>query len=327
MQAEQQHSRIIKEEAAALGFDRCGIAAAAPIRHKDALTAWLAEGMAGTMGYLHRHLETRIDLRAWLPSAKSVIVVALNYHQSRPRPPDQRPRGRVAMYAWGEDYHVVVRRKLEALVERLRGRIEQPFEATICVDTSAIVERELAAMAGVGWIGKNTLVLHQSLGSYFFLGEIATDLPVAPDPPEPDHCGNCTRCLDACPTQAFFQPYAMDARRCISYLTIEHRGEIESDLAAGMGEWVFGCDVCQEACPYNQGAPPTREEAFAPTSPEAIYPALDDIAAWDSAAYASFTRGKATNRAKLDMWKRNVAASSGTARRTVHLDQTALPPT
>lgn len=298
----------IKQAAAEIGFDRCGIAPAAEIPRAEFVREWLAKGFAGTMGYLHRHVESRVDVRAWLPSARSVIVVALNYGQPTPPKPDPGapgPRGRVAMYAWGEDYHVVVREKLESLVARMREQLAEPFEAKVCVDTSAIIERELAAMAGVGWIGKNTMVLHPSLGSYFFLGAIITDLALTPDAPEPDHCGTCTRCLEACPTQAFPQPYIMDARRCISYLTIEHRGEIEPELAAKMGDWVFGCDVCQEVCPYNREVRQTAEPRFVPPSADAAWPVLEDIAAWDEAAYRRATDGKAMDRAKLEMWKRN----------------------
>lgn len=220
----------VKAAAAEVGFDRCGIAPAARIQHEAELRLFLEEKRAGRMGYLYRHLRSRIDVRAWLTWSNSVIVTALNYHQPEPVVPDQRPRGRVAMYAWGKDYHQLVRQKLEHMVERLRVLIPEPFEAKICVDTSAITERELAAMSGIGWIGKNTLVLNQTLGSYFVLGEIITSLPLPPDPPESDHCGSCTRCLDACPTAAFPRAYQMDPRRCISYLTIEHREELDAEL-------------------------------------------------------------------------------------------------
>ncbi len=303
--SDAQRSDWIKRGAAESGFDRCGIAPAAAIPRADFFKEWLDKGFAGSMGYLHRHAKSRVDVRAWLPSARSVIVVALNYQQPTPPRPDDRPRGRVAMYAWGEDYHVVLREKLEVLVARMRAEFAGPFEAHVCVDTSAIIERELAAMAGIGWIGKNTMVLHPSLGSYFFLGVIITDLSLAPDAPEPDHCGTCTRCLEACPTQAFPQPYVMDARRCISYLTIEHRGEIEPELAAKMGNWVFGCDVCQEVCPYNREIRQTAEPRFAPFGADAAWPALAEIAGWDEAAYHRTTDGKAKDRARLEMWKRN----------------------
>lgn len=297
-------SRLVKDAATVVGFDRCGIARAESLPRGDFLAEWLGRGYAGTMGYLHRHQDSRRDVRTWLPWAKSVIVVALNYGQKPPPKPVDEPRGRVAMYAWGEDYHVVLREKLEGLVARIQS-FHPNFQFKICVDTSAILEREWAAAAGIGWIGKNTLVMHESLGSFFFLGEIITDLDLVPDAPATDHCGTCTRCLDACPTQAFPQPYVMDARRCISYLTIEHRSEIDPALAANMSDWVYGCDICQDVCPHNRAVPETSEPRF--KSPESAYPALSEIAAWDEDSYRRATQGKATDRARLDMWKRNAA--------------------
>ena len=209
------------------------------------------------------------------------------------------------MYAWGEDYHVVVRDRLEGLVRALRDRIDLPFEARICVDTSAILERELAALSGIGWIGKNTMVLNAAVGSFFFLGEIITDLELAPDAPEPDHCGTCTRCLDACPTEAFPAAYVMDARRCISYLTIEHRSDIDPALSERMDDWVFGCDVCQDVCPFNRNAPESSEPRLKADLPDDARPRLDDLLAEDEAEYGSRVRGKAQDRARFGMWKRN----------------------
>ncbi|MBN2562129.1 MAG: tRNA epoxyqueuosine(34) reductase QueG [Phycisphaerae bacterium] len=327
----------IKSAALQLGFDRCGIAVAGPIERMGFLREWLARGYTGTMAYLHRHRASRVDVRAWLPWAQSVIVAALNYRQPDPSDAARRdadpkspisnpqspisnlqspiePRGRVAMYAWGEDYHAVVRDKLDTLVARMREMFDEPFKAKVCVDTSAIVERELAAAAGIGWIGKNTMVLHASLGSFFFLGEIVTDLPLAPDTPEPDRCGTCTRCLEACPTGALVEPHVMDASRCISYLTIEHRGDIAQELAARMGNWVFGCDVCQTVCPFNGRAPESTERRFDASLYDA-HPQLDDVLSWDEAAYESRVEGKATNRATLHMWKRNAEIARRNATR------------
>jgi epoxyqueuosine reductase len=308
-----ERSELVRAEATAAGFDLCGIAAAAALPRADFFERWLADGLAGTMSYLHRHRESRFDVRNWLPWAKSIVVVGQNYKQADLRPGSctfsmlHSPlplRGRVAMYAWGEDYHVVLRGKLDAIVERLRNVLSAPFQARVCVDTSAIIEREIAAAAGLGWIGKNTMVLHPRLGSFLLLGEIVTDLDLAPDTPMADHCGTCTRCLEACPAQAFPTPYVMDARRCISYLTIEHRGEIDGELAAKMGDWVFGCDVCQDVCPHNRRAPATNEPRFRADA-DHVRPRLDDITAWDDTAYQAFTRGRATRRARLAMWRRN----------------------
>jgi epoxyqueuosine reductase len=217
------------------------------------------------------------------------------------------------MYAWGDDYHKVVKDKLCVMVERLRTELSYPFEAKICVDTSPLLEREVAAAAGIGWIGKNTMVLDHQLGSCFFLGEVVTTLDLACDEPLPDRCGTCTACLEACPTGAFPAPYEMDASRCISYLTIEHRGDIPTELQDRMGRWVFGCDVCQQVCPYNRHAPSGgtgfqpvlgREPRFA-VRPPGANPSLDEMLGWTIDDYRSKLRGSAMKRAKLDMLQRN----------------------
>ena len=297
---------VVKGLAAEVGFDCCGIAPTAPIQRRDYLAAWLARGFAGSMEYMHEYFNSRADPSVMVRGAKSVIVVAQLYHQRPPTEPHigTPPTGRVASYAWGEDYHDVLRRKLRLLVERLRVAYGQPFEARICVDTAPIVERELAAAAGIGWIGKNTMVLNRELGSYFFLGSVVTTLDIAPDQPVADHCGTCTACLDACPTEAFPQPYEMDASRCISYLTIEHRGDISKPFQEMMGEWVFGCDVCQEVCPFNRHAPLTREPRYT-VRPPAPRPVLDDLLRWSNDDYRQQLRGSAMKRAKLDMLQRN----------------------
>jgi epoxyqueuosine reductase len=318
-------SRLIKHIAAEVGFDRCGITPALPIERGEYLRRWLTAGRAGTMAYLHRNVEVRLDPRRLLPGARSVVAVALLYHQPEPRQPGgasasrrvptpspfspaeplgDAPRGRVAMYAWGDDYHRVVKKKLFRLADRLRAELGEPFESRACVDTAPVVERELAAAAGVGWIGKNTLVLHEELGSYFFLGLLVTTLELEADAPAVDHCGTCTRCLDACPTGAFPAPYEMDAGRCISYLTIERRADIPPELHAPMGDWVFGCDICQQVCPYNRDAPPTREPRFAirPPGPSV---ALDELIAASDEDISTLLRGSAMKRATPAMLRRN----------------------
>jgi len=299
-------SRLIRDMAAAIGFERCGIARAAPIGRSEYLADWLRNGRAGSMNYLHRHFKMRADPSTILEGAKSVVVVALSYRQdAAPQTEgDATARGRVAMYSWGDDYHEVIGSKLTELVERMRAEFAEPFEARVCVDTAPILERELAAAAGIGWIGKNTLVLHHEIGSYFFLGAVVTTLELAPDEPLPDHCGTCTACLDACPTQAFPKPYEMDASRCISYLTIEHRGDISKPFQKMMGDWVFGCDICQEVCPYNSDTPTTREPRFA-IRPPGPQPALDDVLGWSVDDYREQLHGSAMIRAKLDMLQRN----------------------
>ncbi|MGD2109843.1 MAG: tRNA epoxyqueuosine(34) reductase QueG [Phycisphaerae bacterium] len=301
-------AEIVKQLALDQGFERCGIASARRVARGAYFRSWLEKGRAGSMGYLHRNTECRVDPGVLVPGAKSVIVVALNYRQDLPSATlaGAEPTGRVAMYAWGEDYHAVVREKLEAVEAGMRMALVEAFTCRICVDTAPLLEREWAAAAGVGWIGKNTMVLHPELGSYFFLGAMATTLPLASDGPVDDHCGTCTACLDACPTAAFPAPYEMDASRCISYLTIEHRSDVPAELASRLGEWVFGCDVCQQVCPHNRHAPVTREPRFA-VRPPGPRPSLRELLGWSEDDYRSTLRGSAMKRAKLDMLKRNAA--------------------
>jgi epoxyqueuosine reductase len=307
-----QRAELVRERALAAGFARVGLAPAAALPRAEYVSRWLRQGRHGEMTYLARRREIRDDPRKLLPRASSVIVVAEHYRQCAD---EEEPaaagtaelRGRVAQYAWGRDYHRVMRRKLRGLVARLRETIDEPFEARICVDTAPVIERELAALAGIGWIGKNTLVLHQDLGSLFFLGEIITTLELQPSEPATDHCGTCTRCLEACPTAALTAPYQMDATRCISYLTIEHRSEIAPELRPLMGDWLYGCDVCQDVCPYNQDAPLATEAAYAPRGdlPLLPRPRLADVQGLSKEQYQEAFRGSAMKRATLPMLKRN----------------------
>lgn len=297
-------TQLLKELLRAEGFERVGVAPARAITRGDYVRGWLESGLAGEMAYLSRHQDKRLDPAKLLPGARSVVVAGLSYHQPRPPAPGDGPRGKVAMYAWGDDYHDVIKRKLWSVIDRLRETLSEPFEAKPCVDTAPIIERELAMAAGVGWIGKNTLVLHQDLGSYFFLGEIVTTLDLVHDAPATDHCGSCTRCLEACPTAAFTAPYQMDARRCISYHTIELRSEIPVEFQQSIGDWVYGCDVCQEVCPFNAAAPQTTEPRFAVRDPGPNPPLLD-LLEWQGDDYRQNLKGSAMKRATLDMLKRN----------------------
>jgi len=291
------------------GFDRCGIARAKAIGRGDYLREWLDTGRAGTMAYMHRYFDQRVDPRRLLDGAISVVVVALLYHREQPaRPPDtpDNPRGLVARYAWGDDYHGVVKKKLHAMADAMRTEFDEPFTAKACVDTAPLLEREWAASAGIGWIGKNTMSLSSELGSYFVLGALVTTLDLATDTPVEDRCGSCTRCLDACPTGALVAPYQMDASRCISYLTIERREAICETIHKAMGRWVFGCDICQEVCPYNrEGRAPIAEEPRFAVRPPAPNPDLSDILSWTEQDYREHLSGSAMKRATLDMLKRN----------------------
>jgi epoxyqueuosine reductase len=252
----------LKHQAQALGFDLAGIASAAPADGFDRLRAWLEQGYAGDMAYMERHAEARRHPASVLPEVRSVVLVAMNYNPGLRE--GVAKGGRVARYAQGSDYHDVLRERLNRLLDWLRG--ERPgCRGRGVVDTAPLLERDFARRAGLGWFGKNTMLLHRRLGSYFFLGALLTDLELRPDEPHVNsHCGTCTACLDACPTAAFPAPGVLDARRCVSYLTIELKGAVTEELRPGLGDWVFGCDVCQEVCPWNRKAPAATEPALLP---------------------------------------------------------------
>jgi epoxyqueuosine reductase len=279
----------IEAHAKTLGFDLCGVVRAEKFPELAQTGEWLARGYAGEMRYLAD--PRRGDPHLAMPGVCSVIVCALNYNTSPPSTGEAArqsdagvPRGWVSRYAWGADYHLVVREKLDALAMALRGRFAEPFEARIYADTGPVQERILAKYAGLGWLGKNTLLLNQRLGSWMFLGAILTTLDLAPslgeaELPPPDLCGSCRRCIDACPTAAFVEPYVMDARRCISYLTIELRGAIPENFREPLGRHVFGCDICQDVCPWNRRSPLTSEQGFQPrTFAHQPHPATADAA-------------------------------------------------
>ena len=293
-------SESVKARAFDLGFDRVAIGSASPPEHRDAFRRWVDAGYAGTMGYLERRLGERVEPARVLPGARSVVCVALNYYQGELAPdPSWAP---VARYAWGRDYHDVMTPRLDALGAYLAeacGAASRGY-----VDTGPVLERDLAARAGLGWVGKNTMLLHPELGSWFLIGVLLTSAELDFDEPLPDRCGSCRACLDACPTGAFAAPYVLDARRCISYLTIEHRGAIDPALEAELGPWQFGCDVCQDACPWNRKSPVTREGAFLPT---VSYPGAEGIGAMDDAELRARFKGTALLRAKPAGLRRNAA--------------------
>ena len=290
-------TEAVRARALALGFDLVAVGPAGPPEHGAELGRWIEAGHAGTMGYLARRLEERLDPARVLPGVRSVVCVGLNYYQGAPAEQSWRP---VARYAWGRDYHDVIAPRLErlgAFLAEAGGARSRGY-----VDTGPVLERDLAARAGLGWIGKNTMLLHPSLGSWFFIGVLLTTADLVPDEPLADRCGTCRACLDACPTGAFVAPYVLDARRCISYLTIEHRGEIEPALRPGMAGWQFGCDVCQDVCPWNRKAPVATEDDF---RPRAAYPGADTIAAMDDEALRRRFAGTALLRAKPAGLRRN----------------------
>jgi epoxyqueuosine reductase len=257
----------IKEQAHALGFELAGIAAATPADGFDRLRAWLVQGFAGEMAYMDRYAEPRRHPSSILPEVRSVVMVGMNYNPGvtdQERDADSSISGRIARYARGADYHDILRGRLKQLLAWIQQE-EPNCRGRAVVDTAPLLERDFARRAGLGWFGKNTMLINKRLGSYFFLGALLLDLELSADPVhETSHCGTCTACLDACPTKAFPAPGQLDSRRCISYLTIELRGPIPEELREQMGDWLFGCDVCQEVCPWNRKAPPGTEPAFRP---------------------------------------------------------------
>ena len=328
----------IVDEAKSLGFDLCGVVRAEKFPELQRMPEWLARGYGGEMKYLAD--PRRADPQTAMPGIRSAIVGLLNYNTAQPLSTDPalpgedgRPSGWISRYAWGDDYHDVLRERLDALVESLRERFTGPFEARAYVDTGPVQERVLAKYAGLGWLGKNTLLLNQMLGSFFFLGVILTTLDLEPtlganELPPPDMCGSCRRCLDACPTQAFVEPYVMDARKCISYLTIELRGPIPEELREPMGNHVFGCDICQDVCPWNRRAPivtrpqfqprvfpPPEENRISTTHPpqdESLYlPGLEWLLGRSEADFRELFRGSPVKRAKWRGLMRNACIAIG----------------
>lgn len=260
-------SRSVRRRGIELGFDLLGIAPAERPAHADSYLDWLGRGYDGEMSYLRRPdaIERRLDPSRALAEARSLVMVALNYYQHEDGPVNDVSRPVIARYARGEDYHHVFEEKLTALAEHVRRVCGEGTRTKPYVDYGPVLERDHAQRAGLGWIGKNTVLIHPQIGSYLFLGEILTDAEMTPDAPFlPDHCGSCTRCIEACPTGAIKGPRELDSRLCISYLTIELRGPIPRELRPLIGNRVFGCDICQEVCPWNRHIPETTEPRFRP---------------------------------------------------------------
>jgi epoxyqueuosine reductase len=308
---------LVKSAVREAGFDLVGIAGAEAPAALAFFPEWVARGHAGEMAYLSGQVTKRSDLRAAFPWARSVVCAGLQYDTPHPYS-TEAPRGRgwISRYAWGDDYHDVMAALLEAALERLR-RALGAFEARVYVDTGPIVERAYAAAAGLGAWGKNTCLLHPEHGSWFFLGELVTDLEIPADAPRTDMCGSCTACLEACPTGALPAPFVLDARRCISYLTIELRGEVPEAQREGIGAHVFGCDICQDVCPWNRRRRRRGRRAFEPR-PGGFAPGLADLAALDAAGFRERFRRSPVKRAKRRGLLRNVAVALGNAGDVAH---------
>lgn len=317
----QLDSAAVKAVAHECGFDLAGISAALPLPDWESYHAWVEHGMAGAMGYLTDHRgDKRSDPASLLPGVRSILCVGLLYNTAHSYSTEfsEHERAWISRYAWGEDYHPILTEGLRRVEARLREISAEDFEAKICVDTAPLLERSYARMAGLGWIGKNTCLIHERTGSWYFLGELLLTLALEPDAPPSDRCGSCRRCIDACPTQAIIpgghpgeQRFYVDARACISYHTIEKKNEIPEEARAGNGRQVFGCDICQDVCPWNRAAPVTGDARFEPLIEPA--PSLARLAALSAEEFRALFRTSAVNRPKYRGFLRNVIVAMGNA--------------
>ena len=295
----------VRAAAKELSFDLCGFAKARPAPHSDDLQQWLQNGNQASMQWMERTAEDRMNPERVLPGVRTVVVLATNYFHEDP--PFAAGTGRIARYAWSDDYHEVIRPRLEALAARMAesGGTQRCF-----VDSGPVLERDWAAACGVSWHGKSTMGIHPELGTWFFLSVILTTQDFEPDSPLPDRCGRCTRCIDACPTQAITAPYQLDARRCISFLTIENKGPIPKEFREAMGDRIFGCDDCLDACPWNRFAQASRDAALQPR-PDILSKPLREFLALDGAQFKTLFRGSPILRAKRRGFLRNVCVALG----------------
>jgi epoxyqueuosine reductase len=301
----------VKAKASELGFDLCGIAPAESFPELSFLSEWLDRGYGADMSWMTRTRNRRADVRNVIPGARSVIVTATLYNTDRPYSEDlPQEVARLSRYAWGDDYHTVIKSRLDTLLAWMKSASGTPFDARAYVDTGPVQERVYAQYAGIGWIGKNTCVINREIGSWLFLGEIICTLPLEPDAQALEQCGSCTRCLDACPTGALVEPGVLDSNQCLSYLTIELRSAIPERQRAAIGGHVYGCDICQEVCPYNQPAPASSDVPWQPRAGLDL-PRLVDLWRQPDADLRTLVKGSAMTRAKLVGLRRNLAVAIG----------------
>jgi epoxyqueuosine reductase len=310
----------IKQKATELGFNLIGLTSAEPSAMLSAYQRWIAQGMHGDMGYMARpdRVIRREDLQQIVPNAQSIIMVGLDYRTLDI--PDEilndPTRGRIANYAWGLDYHDIMQPRLEQFAQWLQAEAQGKIDQKVFVDTGAVLERSHAQQAGMGFIGKNTMLIHPRRGSYFFLGEIITSLELDSydEPHRETMCGTCTRCLNACPTNAFPKPHVLDARLCISYHTIENKGWIDQSLRSKFGNWIYGCDICQEVCPFQRFSLPTHEKAFFPIDVNRAAPLLIDLLTLDDATFKARYHGSPIYRIRRQLLVRNACIAAGNSR-------------
>ncbi len=300
----REQSKRIRQKAIDIGFQSCGISRAEFLEHeKNRLENWLARGMHGEMGYMSRNLEKRLDPRLLFEGARSVVSVLLNYYPSQKQADPEAPV--LSKYAYGKDYHFVLKEKLRVLLSYIQEEIA-PCRGRALTDSAPVLDKAWAARAGLGWIGKNTNLISVEHGSFFFIGELILDLELEPDEKMvSNHCGNCTRCMDACPTQAIVAPYVVDARKCISYQTIELKGELDGSLKGRFLDRVFGCDICQDVCPWNLKSEPHKEPDFEP-DPALMKLSRKEWLEMDQPHFNQLFRNSAVRRTKYSGLKRNL---------------------
>lgn len=304
----------LKKEALRLGFDACGVSRAESLDvEAERLRTWLNSGMHGTMSWMENHLSKRIDPRILVPGAQSIVSVLQNYYQPVSLS-DAPEKGRISRYALGDDYHDVMRERLHELIEWLRKEAPD-VEGRVFVDSAPVMDKAWAARAGLGWLGKHSNLINSRIGSWFFIGELIVNTELTPDSPITDMCGTCTRCIEACPTDAITDPYVVDASRCISYLTIEHReDDIDDELSRQTGNWIFGCDICQDVCPWNKFQTPSAEPSYVPRD-GILNTDLTDWAALTSEEFQRRFRKSPIKRAQQDGFSRNIRNAQRNAER------------
>jgi epoxyqueuosine reductase len=305
----QHHSYLIKQEAAKLGFSFCGISKAEFLSDEaPKVEVWLKRGYQGKMGYLENYFDKRLDPTLLLPGAKSVVSLLYNYYPKK----DLAREGeyKIAKYAYGEDYHVVIKDKLKTLLENIQLQIGE-IHGRAFVDSAPVMERAWAQRGGLGWIGKNSLLLNREMGSFFFIAELIIDLPLEYDEAIKDYCGTCTACIDACPTNAITEPYVVDGSKCISYFTIELKEAIPEEVKGKFENWIFGCDICQDVCPWNSFSRPHKEERFSPSEELTTFSKQDWVEITEDIFKKVFDKS-AVKRTKWEGLKRNIAFIQGT---------------
>ena len=299
----EHYAQLIKREAKALGFLSCGISKAGFLEDEaPKLEQWLNQNRHGKMHYMENHFDKRLDPTLLVPGAKSVVSLLLNYHTEEKQKDPQAPK--VSSYAYGQDYHTVIKDKLRTLLGRLKESIGE-IEGRVFVDSAPVMDKAWAAKAGLGWVGKNTNLISKQVGSFFFIAEMIIDVELAYDLPVADHCGSCTACIDACPTEALIQPYQIDGSKCISYLTIELKDQIPTEFQGKMDQWAFGCDVCQTVCPWNRFATPHQETAFEP-EPELLSLTKKDWEEMTEEVFEVLFKNSAIKRTKYKGLQRNI---------------------